>query len=245
MTVGWHQRRLVAFDTETTGVDVETDRIVTAAVVTIDPLAGAVNKREWLLDPGVDIPAEATKIHGITTETARTAGRPAAECVHEIRKALWEASAVGATVIVYNAPYDLTLLDRELARHDFTGLGPVGPGKPLGPVVDPLCLDKKFDRYRRGSRKLVDVARLYGIELSELDAHGAAADALASARVAWKLARVYPQIGAASVDELHAAQVGWYREQALGLAEYFAKQGKTEPVSTQWPLRPARVEVTQ
>ena len=221
---------------------------MTAAGVTIDPLEGAVHKQEWLLDPEIEIPAEATEIHGITTEMARTAGRPAAECVHEIRKALWEASAAGATVIVYNAPFDLSLLDRELARHDLIGIGPIGPigpGAPLGPVVDPLCLDKKFDRYRRGSRKLVDVARLYGIELSELDAHGAAADALASARVAWKLARVYPQIGAASVEDLHAAQVGWYREQAQGLAEYFAKQGKTEQVSTEWPLRPARAEVTQ
>lgn len=246
MTVGWHERRLVAFDTETTGVDVETDRIVTAAVVTIDPLAGAVNKREWLLDPGIDIPAEATEVHGITTEMARTAGRPAAECVHEIRKALWDASAAGATVIVYNAPYDLTLLDRELARHDYVGLGPVGsPTAPIRAVVDPLCLDKKFDRYRKGSRKLVDVARHYGIVLSELDAHGAAADALASARVAWKQARVYPQIGAASVDELHAAQVGWFRTQAQGLAEYFAKQGKTEQVSTEWPIRAAREAVTQ
>lgn len=245
MTSGWHDRRLVSFDTETTGVDVETDRIVTAAVVTIDPLAGAVNKREWLMDPGIDIPAEATQVHGITTETARTAGRPAAECVHEIRKALWEASAAGATVIVYNAPFDPSLLDRELARHDLVGLGPVGPGAPLGPVVDPLCLDKKFDRYRRGSRKLVDVAKHYGVELSELDAHGAAADALAAARVAWKQAQIYPEIGAASADELHAAQVGWFRTQALGLAEYFARQGKTEDVSTEWPVRTASVEVTQ
>lgn len=242
----WYERTLVSFDIESTGVDVETDRIVTAAVVTIDPLEGAVHKQEWLIDPGVDIPAGATAVHGITTEMARTAGRPAADCVHEIRKALWEASATGATLIVYNAPFDLSLLDRELARHDLVGLGPVGsPTAPIGAVVDPLCLDKKFDRYRKGSRKLVDVARHYGIELSELDAHGAAADALASARVAWKQARVYPQIGAASVDELHAAQVGWFREQALGLAEYFRREGKAEKVSTEWPIRAAREAVTQ
>lgn len=235
---GWHEGTLVSFDCETTGVEVETARVVTAAVCTIDPMSGSVRTDEWLADPEIDIPAQATAVHGITTEMARTAGRPAAVVISEIAAVLAGAWHSGYPVIVYNAPYDLSLLDRELRRH-------VGHGLSFGHVIDPLCLDKRFDRYRKGSRKLIDVARLYGIELSELDAHGAAADALASARVAWKLARVYPQIGAASVEDLHAAQVGWYREQALGLAEYFAKQGKAEQVSTEWPLRLARAEVPQ
>ncbi|MFI6304329.1 exonuclease domain-containing protein [Amycolatopsis thailandensis] len=236
---GWHERRLVSFDCETTGIDVESDRIVTAAVVTIDPLVGAVHKQEWLLDPEIEIPAGATAVHGITTEMARADGRPAAEAVGEIVSALSAAWNAGATVVVYNAPYDISLLDREYRRH--------WHGAPLapGPIVDPLCCDKHYDRYRKGSRKLVDVARHYGIVLSELDAHGATADALAAARVAWKLARVYPELGAMTHEQLHAAQVGWFRTQALGLAEYFRREGKTEQVSTEWPLRPAREAVTQ
>lgn len=235
---GWHERILVSFDLETTGVNVETARIVTAAAVTIDPLAGSVDTREWLADPGIGIPAEATAVHGISTEMARADGRPAVEVVWEIAHAINTGYRNGATLIVYNAPYDLTLLTREMARHD---VWPDGETTIIGPVVDPLCLDKHYDRYRKGSRKLVDVARHYGIVLSELDAHGAAADALAAARVAWKLARKYPQLGAMSHEELHTNQVAWFREQQLGLAEHFARQGKHEPVNTEWPVR-SRIE---
>lgn len=235
---GWHERILVSFDCETTGVDVETARIVTAAVVTINPIAGSVDTTEWLANPGVDIPNEAAAVHGITTEMARAEGRPADEVVGEIAGALYAGwRGAGATVVVYNASYDLSLLDRELLRHGYGGL-------ELGPVVDPLCCDKRYDRYRKGSRKLVDVARHYGIELSELDAHGAAADALAAARVAWKLARKYPQLGAMTHQELWDAQVAWYREQAIGLAEHFRRQGKDEHVPTEWPIRPVPAAVT-
>jgi DNA polymerase-3 subunit epsilon len=235
---GWHERILVSFDCETTGTDVETARIVTAAVVTINPLAGSVDTKQWLADPGVDIPAEAAAVHGITTEMARADGRPADEVVGEIAEALYAGWQAGATAVVYNAPFDVSLLDRELLRHGYGGL------VNFGAIVDPLCLDKKFDRYRKGSRKLVDVARHYDIVLSELDAHGAAADALAAARVAWKLARKYPELGAMTHEELFANQVVWYREQALGLAEYFRKQGKTEHVSTEWPIRPVPAAVS-
>lgn len=237
---GWHERLLVSFDLETTGVDVETARIVTAAVVTINPLAGSVDTLQWLADPGVDIPDEAAAVHGITTEMARADGRPAAEVVAEITAALDAGWRAGGTLVVYNASYDLSLLGREMARYGVT----IDGGRlPLGPVVDPLCLDKHYDRYRKGSRKLVDVAKHYGIVLSELDAHGAAADALAAARVAWKLARKYPALGAMSHEELLANQVVWYREQATSLARYFASQGKTEHVPTEWPIRPVPTAV--
>jgi DNA polymerase III subunit epsilon len=235
---GWHEGTLVSFDIESTGVDVETARIVTAALVTIDPVTGQKNTRDWLVDPGIEIPAEATAVHGVTTEDAREYGVPAADAVYEIAHAIDAGYTNGGTLIVYNAPYDLTVLDREMTRHGID----VGPGTMvLGPVVDPLCLDKHFDRYRKGSRKLVNVAKHYGVDLSEEDAHGAFADALAAARVAWKLARVYPQLAAMTHEQLYAAQAGWYREQQASLAEYFARQGKTEPVNTEWPVR-ARIE---
>jgi DNA polymerase-3 subunit epsilon len=236
----WHERILVSFDCETTGVDVETDRIVTAAVITINPRTGDVDTREWLADPGIDIPEGATAVHGITTEMARSGGRPATEVVGAIAAALDAGWQAGATAVVYNAPYDLSLLGREMTRHDV--ILPGGGRLQLGPVVDPMCLDKHYDRYRKGSRKLVDVARHYDIHLSEMDAHGAAADALAAARVAWKLARKYPELGAMTHEQLHTAQVGWYREQAISLARHFASQGKTEHVPTEWPIRPVPAE---
>ena len=180
MNTSWHTRPMAAFDVETTGLDVEGDRIVTAALWRIDPGNRTKDVTTWLADPGIEIPQEATEIHGITTEQARAEGRPAAEVVTEIAAALEAVIAEGLPVVVYNAPYDFTLLDRELALHR--------PGRPLAAqplVVDPLVLDKEVDTFRRGSRKLVDVCAHYEVPLAQEEAPGAAAEAMAAARLAW------------------------------------------------------------
>ena len=238
MVSNWHERPFVAFDTETSGTNVESDRIVTAAVVRVDPATGAKDVREWLANPGIDIPAEASKIHGITTGHARQHGEPAAKVVHEIASVLAGAWMRLEPVVVYNAAFDLTLLDRELRRHyDGMALEP-------GDVIDPLVLDKHYDRYRRGSRKLTATAKHYGVPLSEEDAHGATADALAAARVAWKLAHVYPELAAMPLPELHAHQIEWHAEQAASLQEHFRRKGSDEIVPLEWPLRPVTEGVT-
>ncbi len=50
--MSWHQGPLVGFDLETTGTDVESDRIVTAALVRLEPDGTVSEQRTWLLDPG-------------------------------------------------------------------------------------------------------------------------------------------------------------------------------------------------
>jgi len=118
--VTWHLGRMCGFDLETTGVDVETDRIVTACVVQCgggQPTASA----SWLADPGINIPDEAAAVHGISTERARAEGRPAAEVVAEVLAALGQVIASGIPVVAMNARYDLTMLDREAARHGLAG----------------------------------------------------------------------------------------------------------------------------
>ena len=57
---GWQKVVWMAFDTETTGVDVERDRIVTACVGVGDPKLGTWHPKKWLINPGIEIPAEAT-----------------------------------------------------------------------------------------------------------------------------------------------------------------------------------------
>lgn len=68
---------MLAFDCETTGVDVEQDRIVTAATVMIEPGVGP-QIRATVIDPGVEIPASAVEVHGWTTERVQAEGRPPA-----------------------------------------------------------------------------------------------------------------------------------------------------------------------
>lgn len=233
MNTPWHTRPMAAFDVETTGLDVEGDRIVTAALWRIDPARGTKEVSTWFADPGIEIPQEATEIHGITTEQARAEGRPAAEVVTEIAAALDAVTADGLPVVIYNAPYDLTLLDREIALHR--------PGAPLAAqplVVDPLVLDKQVDTFRRGSRKLVDVCAHYEVPLAQEEAHGAAADALAAARLAWRIAAAHPEIAEMSPEDLHAAQVKWKAEQSASFQEYLRRRNPDAVIDGSWPLIP-------
>lgn len=238
--MSWHQGTLLAFDTETTGTDPETARIVTASVVVIDPMAGSITKEDWLADPGVEIPDGAASVHGISTEHARQNGRPAVEVVTELTRTLADALESGVPLVAYNGSYDLTVLDRECRRHDVPTLEDRCADDGLDLIViDPLVIDKHVDKWRKGSRKLVDVSRHYGVVLSDEDAHTAYGDSLATARVAWMIAKKYPAIADLTLPELHASQAGWYAAQAASFETYLRKQGKNDVISREWPIRKA------
>jgi DNA polymerase-3 subunit epsilon len=49
-------RALGVFDLETTGVDTATARIVTAHVGVIDETGAVVERKDWIVDPGIAIP---------------------------------------------------------------------------------------------------------------------------------------------------------------------------------------------
>ena len=181
---------------------------------------------------GAEIPAEAIAVHGVTTEHARTEGIPAARAVAEITL---ELSAFGRhmPVVIYNAPFDLTVLDREIRRHHLHVRPPDGVT-----VIDPLVLDKHLDRYRRGSRKLSATAAHYGVRL--VDAHDATADTLAAVALARKLAQRYPEIAVMTGAELHELQVKAKADQAASFQDYLRRKGSTEVIGPSWPVIPHR-----
>lgn len=87
--MSWHREALVGFDLETTGTEPLEARIVTAAVVGVDGRDGEpVRQRTWLADPGIRIPAQASAIHGISSERAAAEGRPVREVADEIAETL-------------------------------------------------------------------------------------------------------------------------------------------------------------
>ena len=220
------------FDLEPTGVEVESDRIVTAHVGVLDAAGTAVRAHDWLADPGIAIPDGASTVHGITTERARAEGRMAVEVVAEVTATLRELFAAGIPVVAFNAPYDFSLLKYECLRH---GIEPIAQPSP---VIDPLVVDKSFDRYRKGKRTLDAVAAHYAVALD--DAHEASADAIAAGRVAQAIAVRFATQLPASIDELHTQQIGWARDQAASLTEYFIKVGRLAPDETldgSWPIR--------
>ncbi|MCG7446815.1 3'-5' exonuclease [Corynebacterium aurimucosum] len=215
--------RMLAFDLETTSANPKQARIVTSALVRID--GRDVQKTEHLADPGIEIPQEATNVHGITTEKARAEGRPHEVVLKDTVEAIKAAWEDGLTLIVYNAAFDLTVL-RSLTG-DFT---------VTGPVYDPYVIDRVSDKWRKGKRTLGAVCEHYGVELG--NAHEATADALAAARVAWKQVRQhYPNLAQMDENELMEFQaVKWY-EDRVAFKKYLEGKGRdASDVSTAWPL---------
>ena len=222
--VPWHRSVFYAFDTETTGVDVWNDRIVTATIARID--GPNVETLTWLINPGIDIPQAATDVHGITTQHAQENGQNPAEAIREITAVISDAHPV----VAFNASYDFTILTAEAERH--------GTRVDVPAVIDPHVIDKHVDPRRRGKRTLTATCEHYGVK--QTDAHDATGDALAAARLAWTLTERHPDLLQVDPTELHQAQIGWRRDQAESLARYFVRQGRPDDVARDWPIQERR-----
>lgn len=222
----------LSFDTETTGVDVDTDRIVTACAIEVGP-DGATTRGSWLLNPGVEIPASATAIHGVTNEWAQRAGEEPEKALRQMAELLRGWWASNLPVIAMNASFDLTLLRNECARygHSFD---------VSGPVIDPLVLDRATHPYRKGKRNLTALAECYGVKQDE--AHTSKGDALTAARVVWAQLKRNPELANMDLATLHDFQRDAHRNWALNLETYLRSQGKSKAINVGWPIRRADAE---
>lgn len=214
--------RLLAFDLETTGPDPRTAHVVTSALIAID--GPRVAARDWLADPGVEIPEGATAVHGITTAQAREHGRPHAEVVAETVEGIRAGWREGRALVVFNAAFDLTILRRWDPSFEI-----------LGPVIDPFVVDRATDPYRKGKRTLEALCAHHGVRLD--GAHEAAADALAAARLAWKFLGDQPDLAGVDWRELNALQARLHAERQRDFAAYLERTGKdASGVNTDWPM---------
>lgn len=241
---GWHKAAMIGLDFETTGVDLESDRIVTACLALIRP-GRDVEIRATVVNPGVEVPEAASDIHGYTTERVQAEGKDPATEVEWVAADLASALRAGVPVVGMNCVFDLTILDRELRR---LGLATLEDriGGPVAPVVDVFTIDRALDRYRKGSRKLTNLCEHYGVKLD--GAHDATFDALGACRVAWRIGqrshlapaelqalyadRRYPDrivkdwlaFSQMTLEQLHAAQVGWFRAQTEDFRQYLRRE---------------------
>ena len=122
----WATGEVLGLDFETTGVDRFNDVPVSYALVSV---VDGVVVRSWsgLIDPGREIPAEATAVHGISTERARDEGmplarrhRPGVRC----RGLGWSPRAVPLAGMKLD--YDLTILETQARQ--LCGSGPARDG---------------------------------------------------------------------------------------------------------------------
>lgn len=230
---------LITFDTETSGVSLEEDRILTANITALDSEGNVVEERNWILNPGIEVPKGASDVNGLTTEFIQANGTDSKIGVNEIGLRIQEAITAGIPVVAYNAVFDLTLLDREYRRllgrpFEFTGIK----------VIDPMVIDRGIDKYRKGSRKLVAVAEHYGIKPPEGDAHEARYDAILAGRLALHMldeldTRPRKVLGADNlIDYLQERQIAWHRDWAAGFQEYLSKKDPEAIIDGDWPYKP-------
>lgn len=223
----WHDLPRAAFDLETTGRDPRTARIVTASILVVNAKAEILQHREWLVNPGVRIPEEASDIHGITTEVAERDGMDPATAVAEISVFL-DALFQTMPVMVFNAAYDFTVLREEAKRY---GIDQIDPR----PVIDPYIIDKQVDKYRRGKRTLVAMSEFYQVPL--INAHTSVADAAATIAVADRLAQKYASQLQIDPLLLHSNQIEWAATQAASFQEYLRRRDPSAVVEGDWPVK--------
>ena len=226
--MSWLNGPVLSLDTETTGIDVETDRVITACLG-YSERPGDWAPSEWLINPGVPIPAEATKVHGITDEQVAAAGLDPRVALADIHLCLTETAAKKVPLVIFNAPYDLTLLDTEFRRH-------LGRSLPAGLlVVDVLVLFRRFD-FTTGNKRLEDLAFRHGIKFP---AHDATADSLAALRLLHILAADNDLLPLVPVADLQALQAKWHAAHQEAAAAKRRGNGRSaNDFTTDWPIRP-------
>lgn len=220
---------MLGLDLETTGRDRAVDVPVSAALV--DMIGGViVRTRSFLINPGRPIPEEATMIHGITDEHARH-GLPLGTAVSRLSAEVRHAAENGIPLVGMNLCYDLTMLDVQASAH----LG-VSIEDPRLNVLDALVLDRHVDRYRRGKRRLGQLALHYGVELR--DAHDALGDAKAAVAVVQAIVRTYPELENLGLGELTRLQGLWHREWAEGYSSWCEREGlpPLDASDMEWPI---------
>ncbi len=212
---------LYAVDTETTGTDPETARLVQVCI------GGSAGPGDWQPVTTLvrtEVPDDAARVHGITTEQAMADGRDLAEVLAKVMPMLYSRPIVG-----HNIAYDLTVLDREARRVGLDGLD-----LERLTAIDTLALGRRIDRSTAGTR-LESIAGRHGIKL---DAHKADEDALASLKLLYALIEEDDMLGLVDVADLQGLQARWYHAQTL--SRYYRRRGsgyyETAEPSTEWPL---------
>lgn len=237
----WTNGIVYGFDVESSGVDVHNDRIVTATVVKIEN-GVHVGQREWLIDPGVEIPEAATAVHGITTEHAREHGQQPMVALSEIANLVGHVLAGRYPLVAFNAAYDLSILTAELHRWGLPALDQWTTNWTT--LVDPFVLAKYLEHTLRRqfvkgrTFKLPDLCARYGVPFVE--SHDATADAVGAALLAIALIEDEPKLTAMGPTELFTLQTTARRHQQAGLRDYFDKNGiEHDGVDAGWPLHSA------
>lgn len=161
--------REIVLDTETTGIEPsEGHRVIEIAAIELVNLLPTGRHFHTLLNPERDIPADASRIHGMTSKDVENAPLFAQQVD------AWLDFMADAPIIAHNAAFDFMHLDAELKR--------IGrPALPAARMIDTLALAKK--RFPGMPNSLDALCRRFDIDLSERSTHNALLDVKLLAKV--------------------------------------------------------------
>lgn len=178
----WRTAKILAIDTETTGVDSAKDRIVELAGVECSGQS-VLNRRGTLVNPSMAIPAESTAIHGITD--AMVGGKPT---LAEVAPKFLPRVEAAEVIVGYNVRFDIGFLSEQCP-----GFAEAIDGKP---ILDACPLSKRLAkregwRLGGGAQKLTAMAERFGIQ-PRGSAHRATTDAIMAVDVLFAVAPLLP-----------------------------------------------------
>ena len=162
--------REIVLDTETTGLDPEEGHRVVeiGAVELVNHLPTGRVFHEYI-NPERDMPAEAEKIHGISSDFL--ADKPVFSAITDAFLAFLEEDGQGAampgTLVIHNAAFDMKFLNSELAR---LGHAAIGDDR----VIDSLQLARQ--RFPGAPANLDALCRRFDVDASARTKHGALLD---------------------------------------------------------------------
>ena len=157
--------RQIFLDTETTGLSAANgDRIIEIGCVELVNRKLTNNNKHFYLNPGRDSHEDALKVHGISNEFLKDKPK-FAEVAEELL-----AFCADAEIIIHNAPFDLSFLNKELeliGKPSFKGF--------IASVTDTLVMAKEIYPGKRNS--LDALCDRLGVDNSGRTLHGALLDA--------------------------------------------------------------------
>ena len=156
--------REIVFDTETTGFDPhQGDKLVEIGAIELINHIPTGRTYHQYINPLRDVPEDAFKIHGLSTEFLQNYPR-----FSEIAKDFLSFVGDDGIMVAHNAPFDMSFINYELKHNGFETLA-------NHEVIDTLEIAKsKFP----GSRNNLDaLCHRYNIDNSKRTKHGALLDA--------------------------------------------------------------------
>ncbi len=99
-----------------------------------------------------------------------------------------------------------------------------------GQLIDGLVIDRAKDKWRKGKRKLANMAEAYGIDFDPDALHNAAADVELTAKVTRAIVNKHGMMTNAEPAEA-------YRTWAVDFEKYLRRNDPTAEVDPHWPLR--------